>query len=80
MPGFFVARRTPMSPTQVERILDRLDTIDEDIKATRAEVSELRADLVAIQAGVRVGKWVIGVLIAIGGVAVGVFQVLLGKK
>lgn len=80
MPGFFVARSTPMSPTQVQIILDRLDTIDDDIKATRAEVGQLRADLVAIQAGVKVGKWVVGLLIAIGGVAVGAAQVLLGKK
>lgn len=75
MPGFFVARSLPMSPTQVERILDRLDSIDADIKATRAEVHELRADLVAIQAGVKVGKWVVGLLIAIGGVVVGAAQV-----
>ena len=69
-----------MSPTQMDRILLRLDAIDDEIKATRHDVADLRADLVAIQAGVRVGKWVVGVLIAIGGVAVGVFQVLLGGR
>lgn len=59
-----------MSPTQADRVIARLDQMEEEIKEMRADISAARAEVQALQTGLHVGKWVVGILLAIGGLVV----------
>ena len=65
-----------MSPTQADRVLARIDQLDEELKEIRADLALARAEVQALQTGLHVGKWVMGILLAIGGLVVSAISVL----
>lgn len=65
-----------MTPTQADRVIARLDEMDAELREIRSDLALTRSELAAMKAGLGVGKWVVAVLLTIGGIVVGVLQVL----
>lgn len=65
-----------MSPTQTDRVLARIDQLDEELKEIRSDLAAARAEVQALQTGLHVGKWVMGILLAIGGLVVSALSLI----